>query len=375
MNVPLVDLKEQYAAIKAEVDDAMASVLASTAFIGGAFVAEFEKEFADFCHAAHCIGVGNGTDALFIALKAMGIGPGDEVITAANSFIASSEAITATGARVVFADVDPRTYTIAPESIRERITERTAAIIPVHLYGQPADMDPIMELARDHGLKVIEDAAQAHGAIYRDAAVGSIGDAACFSFYPGKNLGAYGDAGAIVTNHHALAERARMFANHGRKSKYDHELEGVNSRLDGLQAAVLSVKLRHLPEWSHARRAAAAFYSKRLAGSGIRVPHVMEHVTPVYHLYVIRLPAGIRDSVFDRLRSDGVGVGIHYPIALPNLEAYGYLGHVTSDFPEASRASSEVLSLPIYPEITQEQLEYVSSRVLAVVGELRSNPD
>lgn len=368
MNIPLVDLTAQYSAIKREIDDAIAGVIANTSFVGGPPVAAFEQEFAGFCGADHCVGVGNGTDALFITLKAMGIGAGDEVITAANSFIASSEAITATGARVVFADIDASTFTISPDSIRQRITDRTKALLPVHLYGHPADMDAIRAIAREHGLKVVEDAAQAHGALYRGEPVGTLGDAACFSFYPGKNLGAYGDAGAIVTNDADLAARARLFANHGRKTKYDHSIEGVNSRLDGLQAAILSVKLRHLPEWSEARRRVAGWYTDRLADSGMQLPRPASDVVPVYHLYVLRVPAGIRDEVLDRLKADGVGAGVHYPIALPNLEAYRYLGHTEADFPEATRASREVLSLPIYPEITAAQVDFVAERVREIVG-------
>src|SRR5208283_2612585 len=245
-------------------DHVIAEVLSKSAFIGGPYVKSFESAFAAYCGVKHCIGVGNGTDALFIPLKTLGIDPGDEVITAANSFIATSEAITMTGAKVVFVDIDPRTYNIDTQKIEEKVTSRTRAIIPVHLYGQPVDMDPLLTIARKYSLKVIEDAAQAHGAEYKGRRIGSIGDMACFSFYPGKNLGAYGDAGAIVTNNDELAIKARMFANHGRVEKYDHEIEGINSRLDGLQAAILGVKLKYLPQWSEKRRKNAQLYNESL---------------------------------------------------------------------------------------------------------------
>ena len=268
MKIPLVDLKAQYERIKDEIDAAIQEVIATSAFIGGPYVRAFEEAFARFCEVKHCIGVGNGTDALFIALKSLGIGVGDEVITAANSFIATSEAITATGAQVVFCDIDPKTYNIDVSQIEAKITPQTKAIIPVHLYGQPADMDPILELARRYGLKIIEDAAQAHGARYKGRRVGSLGDVACFSFYPGKNLGAYGDGGAIVTNDDELALKIRMFANHGRVDKYDHKIEGMNSRLDGLQAAILSVKLKYLEEWTESRRQLAYLYNESSGGLG-----------------------------------------------------------------------------------------------------------
>ncbi len=363
MNIPFVDLKGQYDGIKKEIDEAIAEVISKSAFIGGQHVKAFEEDFAKFCGAKYCIGVGNGTDALFIALKALSIGAGDEVITAANSFIASSEAITLTGARVVFADINPGTYNIDVEKLEEKITPRTKAIIPVHLYGQPADMDPILEIANRHRLKVVEDAAQAHGAVYKGRKAGSLGDAACFSFYPGKNLGAYGDAGAIVTSDEDLAKKARMFANHGRMEKYNHEIEGVNSRLDGLQAAVLGVKLRHLPEWTEMRRRNAYLYNEHLAGSGFATPAEIDDVKAVYHLYVIRTENGRRKGLQDHLKSKGISSGIHYPIALPSLQAYAYLKHSERDFPEAVRASQEILSLPMFPELQEKQIEYISDQI------------
>jgi len=368
MNVPFVDLKIQYQSIREEIDAAMGEVLAKTAFIGGPFAKAFEEKFAEFCGVQHCVGVGNGTDALFLALKALGIGAGDEVITAANSFIATSEAITSTGARVVFVDIDPRTYNIDVSRIEEKISPRTKAIIPVHLFGQPVDMDPVLEIARKHGLKIVEDAAQAHGAQYKGRTIGSMGDMACFSFYPGKNLGAYGDAGAVVSSDEGLALRARMIANHGRTEKYNHEMEGVNSRMDGFQGAILEIKLRHLPEWTEMRRRNAYLYNKMLKGSGLVTPVEIDNVKAVYHLYVVRVDPEKRDQFQAFLKDKGIASGIHYPIALPNLTAYQYLGHSESDFPEASRASHEIVSLPMYPELTEEQIAYVAKQVKAFEG-------
>ncbi len=359
MNIPLVDLKTQYESIRDEIDRAIDEVISTSAFIGGPFVGRFEKSFARYCGVSHCVGVGNGTDALRIALQALGVEPGDEVITTALSFIATSEAITMAGAKVVFVDVDRNTYNIDPEKIEEKITAATKVIIPVHLYGQPADMDPILKIARKHGLRVIEDAAQAHGAEYRGRRAGSMGDMACFSFYPGKNLGAYGDGGAIVTNDETLAVKARMFANHGRIDKYDHELEGVNSRLDGLQAAVLDTKLKHLEEWTEKRRGNARLYNEGLRGSGLLTPVEIEAVRAVYHVYAVRIEEGKRSAFQDHMKSKGIATGIHYPIALPNLKAYRYLNHAAQDFPEATRTSQTVVSLPMFPELTGEQIRYI----------------
>jgi dTDP-4-amino-4,6-dideoxygalactose transaminase len=361
MNIPLVDLQAQYKSIKNEIDSALDEVISRSAFIGGVYVNLFESAFAQYCNVKHCVGVGSGTDALFIVLRTLGIGEGDEVITAANTFIATSEAITLAGARVVFVDAHPRTYNIDTDRIEEKITSRTKAIIPVHLYGQPADMDPIMEIARKHNLRVIEDAAQAHGAIYKGRRIGSLGDAGCFSFYPGKNLGAYGDGGAIVTNNDELARRTRMFANHGRIDKYDHEIEGMNSRLDGLQAAILEVKLRHLPQWTEKRRRNAYSYNDCLKNADIVTPVEIDNASAVYHLYVIRVDRTLRKGLQEHLKSKGIATGIHYPIALPDLKAYSYLGHSETDFPEASRASHEVLSLPMYPELEDAQIQYVAA--------------
>jgi dTDP-4-amino-4,6-dideoxygalactose transaminase len=363
VNIPLVDLQAQYATIKNEIDAVVSEVISQSAFIGGPYVQSFESAFAEYCGVRHCIGVGNGTDAIFIAIKALGVGDGDEVITVANSFIATSEAITQTGARVVFVDIDPKTYNIDTNKIAEKITSRTKAIIPVHLYGQPADMDPILSLAKKHNLKIVEDCAQAHGAVYKGRTIGSIGDIACFSFYPGKNLGAYGDAGAIVTNNDELAQKARMFANHGRIEKYDHEIEGVNSRLDGLQAAVLGVKLKHLEKWSESRRKNAYFYNEYLKGMDLVTPTEIDNIKAVYHLYVVRVKRELRQGLQEHLKSKGVSTGIHYPIALPNLKAYSYLNHNRNEFPEATKASQEIVSLPIYPELTEEQIRYIADGI------------
>jgi dTDP-4-amino-4,6-dideoxygalactose transaminase len=363
MNIPFVDLKSQYASIKDEIDAAMADVLVNTAFVGGPFLKKFEDAFAGYCGTKHCVGVGNGTDAIFLALKAMGIGPGHEVITAANSFIATSEAITMAGAKVVFVDIDPETYNMDVNQIESKITPKTKAIIPVHLYGQPADMDSIVEVATKHNLRIVEDAAQAHGAEYKGRRVGTLGDVACFSFYPGKNLGAYGDGGALVTDDEELADKARMFANHGRADKFGHIFEGVNSRLDGLQSAILAVKLGHLEDWTENRRRNAYLYNEQLEETGLVSPVEIEDVRAVYHLYVVRVRAGQRQELQDHLKSHGVATGIHYPIALPNLKAYDYLKHKESDFPEATRTSHEIMSLPMFPELTEEQIAYIVEKI------------
>lgn len=374
MQIPFVDLKAQYESIKHEIDEAISNVISKTAFIGGPYVKSFEKAFAEFCGVKHCIGVGNCTDALFIALKALGIGEGDEVITTALSFIATSEAITMTGAKVVFVDINPQTYNIDPQKLEEYLRTRLQpptsnlrpmAVIPVHLYGQPADMDPILDIANKYNLKVIEDAAQAHGALYKGRQVGLIGDMACFSFYPGKNLGAYGDAGAIVTNDDELALKARMLANHGRMDKYNHEVEGFNSRLDGLQAAILEAKLRHLPEWTEHRRRNAYLYNKYLKDAKLITPVEIDDVKAVYHLYVVRTKNDNRQKLQDHLKSKGIFTGVHYPIALPNLKAYEYLNHNQADFPEAVSASQEILSLPMFPELEESQIEYIAEKIKA----------
>ncbi len=367
MNIPFVDLKVQYKSIEKEIQTAINNVIQETAFIKGKYTAQFEKDFANALNADYCVGVGNGTDAISLSLKAIGIKNGDEVITAANSFIASSESITNAGGRVEFADCDKNTYTIDPLKIEEKINPRTKAIIVVHLYGQPADMDVINKLAEKHNLKVIEDSAQAHFAEYNTELdgwkkIGTLGDASTFSFFPGKNLGAYGDGGAIITNNKEIEKMARMLANHGRISKYDHEFEGVNSRLDGLQAAILSVKLKYLAEWTDKRRKVAAYYSERLNDiPEIIIPYVNEKTRPAWHLYVIQ--ARNRDGLSHFLNQNGIATGIHYPIALPNLKAYEYLGYRPGDYPVASSLQDKILSLPVFPEISRKQQDFIISKI------------
>ncbi len=357
MKVPFVDLYAQYHSISEEINVAIKSVINDSAFIGGYYAKRFEEAFAAYCKAKHCVGVGNGTDAIYVALRALEVGPGDEVITVANSFIATSEAITLTGARVVFVDCDPETYNIDVEKVSAAITPRTKAIVPVHLYGWPADMTALQQIAEKHGLFLVEDAAQAHGAEIGGHRVGTFGKLACFSFYPGKNLGAYGDAGAIVTDDEALAVRCRMIANHGRIQKYDHDFEGINSRMDGIQGAILFAKLGHLEEWTEKRRSRAARYNELLQGSGVITLNVAPEKRHVYHLFVVRVPG--RDAIQATLKEAGIATGVHYPIALPSLAAYRYLGHKPEDFPIANRYAGEILSLPMFPEMTDEQVAYV----------------
>lgn len=362
MKVPFVDLKAQYDSIKKEIDQTIRNVLNNTAFIGGEEVEKFCDNFSKYIGVQYTTPVGNGTDALFISLKALGIGNGDEVITAANTFVATSEAITASGAKVVFADCHPDYYTIDPKLLEQKITKRTKAIIPVHLYGQPAMIEDICNIAQKYDLYVIEDSAQAHGAKYNDKKVGTFGDLAIFSFYPGKNLGAYGDAGAIVTNSKELATLCRKLANHGRIDKYDHEIEGYNSRMDGIQAAVLNVKLKHIEKWNRRRRQAAQIYDNLLENvDEVITPKICDKTLPVYHLYVIR--AKNRDDLQKFLKEQGISTGVHYPIGLPFLKAYEYLGHRPEDFPVTYKYQSDILSLPIYPEITEEMITYVVDKI------------
>ncbi len=356
MKVPFVDLKAQYLSIKEEIDDAIQSTIMDSAFIGGKHVKSFEANFASYIGIKNCIGVGNGTDALFVALKALGISAGDEVITVANSFIATSETISMAGAKVVFVDCDKDTYNINVQQIEKAISSRTKAIIPVHLYGQPADMDVIREIAKKHGLFVIEDAAQAHGASYKGNKIGTLGDCATFSFFPGKNLGAYGDAGAVVTDNDELARKVRMVANHGRIEKYNHEFEGVNSRLDGLQAAILNVKLKHIEKWTEKRRTIAELYDQGLKDT-VAIPSRSADNRHVYHLYIVRIKN--RTKVVDFLKGQGIATGIHYPIPLPFLSAYRYLNHEPKDFPVAFQYKDEILSLPIHGDMRDEEVFYV----------------
>lgn len=357
VKVPLVDLAAQYAAIRPEVDQAIQAVLDATDFIMGPAVKRFEAAFAAYCGAAHCVGVASGTAALELALRAVGAGPGDEVITVAHTFIATAEAITAVGARPVFVDIDPCTCNMDPAQLDAAITPATRALLPVHIYGQPADMTAIRAIAAAHGLPVIEDAAQAHGATWEGVTAGGLGSAACFSFYPGKNLGAYGDAGAVVTNDAAIAEQVRLLRNHGRRSKYLHEVKGYGERLDTLQAAVLEAKLPHLPAWTAARRRLAARYDALLADLPVARPVVAASAEPVWHLYVVR--TGQRDALLEHLNRAGIGAGVHYPVPLHLQPAYADLGYQAGALPVTETVAATCLSLPLYPEMTEAQQDRV----------------
>ena len=367
MKVPFLDLKAQYESIRDEIAIALQQVLDKTAFAGGPFVEKFEKEFALFCQRDFAIGVGSGTTALWMALSGLGIGQGDEVITTPNTFIATAEAISFCGAKPVFFDIDEQTYTMDPELLEGTITPRTKAIIPVHLYGQTADMDPIMEIARTHRLFVIEDACQAHGAEYKQRHAGSIGDAGCFSFYPGKNLGAYGEAGAVVTNNAELAEKMRMFRDHGQAKKYYHSMIGWNARMDGFQGAVLSVKLKHLPVWNEARRKNAQLYNSLLADvDDVIKPVEADYTKHVYHIYAIRTPN--RDALIRALAEKDIFCGIHYPLPIHLQEAYKFLGYKKGSFPVAEKCAEGLVSLPMFPKLTEEQIEYVVHEIKRFVA-------
>jgi dTDP-4-amino-4,6-dideoxygalactose transaminase len=370
MKIPFVDLATQYQNHRAEFDTAIAEVIAETAFIGtkaNRFVKAFEAEFAAFAGTDHCIGCANGTDSLEILLKAGGIGPGDEVIVPALTWIATSEAASNIGATPVFVDVHPETHTLDPALIEAAITDKTRAIIPVHLYGLPADMDPIMEIAGRHNLFVLEDCAQAHGAEYKGKQVGTIGNAGSFSFFPGKNLGAYGDAGGMITNDDALAARARMIGQHGQSQrKFEHDIEGRNSRLDGLQAAILSVKLKRLVGWTEDRIRIADRYRELLADLPLELPVKPEGRRHVYHLFATRVAN--RDTVRSALGDAGVATGQQYPIAVPLLGAYKAGNHSPEDFPHAHSMTQSIMSLPIYPEITEEQMVYVRDQLASVLA-------
>jgi dTDP-4-amino-4,6-dideoxygalactose transaminase len=362
--IPFVDLKAQYLSIKPEIDAAIQHVLDNTQFILGAEVAELEKEFAAYCGAAHGVGVNNGTSALHLAMLAAGIGPGDEVITTPFTFVASVAAIWYTGARPVFVDIDPNTYLIDPNKIEAAITPQTKAILPVHLYGQPCDMDAISAIAKRRGLIVIEDACQAHGAEWSGKRVGGIGDLAAFSFYPGKNLGAYGEGGMVTTSNAEFARTIRMLRDWGAEKKYQHVLKGYNMRLEGMQGAILRVKLRYLEQWTEARRAAAKRYDALFAGSDVPTPYVQPNVRHVYHIYSTRTPE--RAKWQEQLSAKGVQTGIHYPIAIHMLPAYEDLGYPAGAFPHAERAAAEQLSLPMFSEITPEQQEQIATAVIAL---------
>lgn len=359
--VPFADLHAQYLSIKSEIDEAIAGVIASSAFIRGPYVEKFENEFSAEVGANHCVSCANGTDALYIAMRALGVKAGDEVIVPAHSWIATSETVTQARATVVFADTDSTTYTIDPAAITSKISPRTVGIIPVHLYGQPAAMDSIMEIAAHHKLWVIEDCAQAHLAKFRGKQVGTFGNAGCFSFYPGKNLGAMGDAGAIVTGDAKLAEKMAMFARHGGLTKGDHQIEGINSRLDGMQAAILSVKLRHLRAWTNRRQVIAGRYTQSLKDAAVSVPITADHREHVFHLYVVQ--HANRNGLAGHLKNKGIQSVINYPVALPFLPAYSRLRHTSDQFPNAFTNQSRILSLPMFPEMTDQQLQHVVASI------------
>jgi dTDP-4-amino-4,6-dideoxygalactose transaminase len=367
VKVPFLDLKSHHLPMMNEINLAIREVIESSAFAGGPFVAAFEQDFAAYCDVPYALGVGSGTEALWLSLLGCGVGPGDEVITVPSTFMATAEAITYCGACPVFVDVDERTYTMNPEALESVLTKRTKAIIPVHLFGQPADMDPIVEFAREHGLYVIEDACQAHGAEYKGRRVGVLGDTACFSFYPGKNLGAFGEAGAIVTGRADLQEKIKILRDHGQVRKYFHSVVGWNCRMDGIQGAVLRIKLRQLEAGNQRRRAHATHYDAAFSGvEGIVTPVQASCVRHVYHIYAIRVSD--RDEVMKLLADQGIATGIHYPVPVHLQEAYRNLGYEPGAFPIAERCAAEFVSLPMYPELTAMQLEIVIEGVKEAVA-------
>lgn len=362
MKVPFIDLKAQYESIKDEVNDAIQQVLYSCSFAGGQFVEQFERQFAEFCHTDFAIGVGSGTEALWLVLLALGIDQGDEVITTPNSFIATAEVISFCKAKPIFVDINEKTYTMNPALLEPAISPKTKAIIPVHLFGHMADMDPIMDVARRYNLFVIEDACQAQGAKYKDRFAGAIGDAGCFSFYPGKNLGAYGEAGAVTTNNAELAEKIKALRDHGQIKKYHHRLIGWNSRMDGIQAAILSVKLKHLDDWNNKRRKIAGHYNKKLASAdGLIKPSEAPFARHVYHIYAIRTID--RDKLLAHLAAKEIYCGIHYPKPIHLQEAYSFLGLPRESFPKTEICADELLSLPMFPELTTEQIDYTAFEI------------
>jgi dTDP-4-amino-4,6-dideoxygalactose transaminase len=366
IKVPFLDLHVQHDPILEEVKSAISDVIETGAFAGGPFVARFENDFAAYCEASHCIGVGSGTEALWLCLLGMGIGPGDEVITVPSTFMATAEAITYSGATPVFVDIDEQTYTMDPAGLKDALTPRTKAIIPVHLFGQTADMDPILNFARAHNLFVIEDAAQSHGAEYMGRRAGTLGDAACFSFYPGKNLGAFGEAGAVVTQDAELRDRIRVLRDHGQVRKYHHAVVGWNCRMDGIQGAVLSIKLRNLENGNRLRRSHADYYDSALSSlEEIILPRNPAGFRHVYHVYALRVRE--RDGLIEYLTDHGIGTGIHYPVPVHLQEAYRDLGYGEGSFPVAERCANEFLSLPMYPELSLVQLEAVCQTVKEAV--------
>ncbi|HEV2763231.1 MAG TPA: DegT/DnrJ/EryC1/StrS family aminotransferase [Pyrinomonadaceae bacterium] len=367
MLVPFVDLKAQYESIREEVGAAIGRVLENSSFILGREVEAFEEAFAGYVGARFCVGVSNGTAAIQLALMACGVGAGDEVVVPANTFFASAEAVSTAGAVPRFVDADPVSYNLDVKQLEAAITERTRALLPVHLYGQPADLDAVFEVAERHNLLVVEDAAQAHGALYKGRRVGALARAGCFSFYPGKNLGAYGEGGAVVTDDPEVARRVRLLRDHGSERKYRHEIVGYNFRMEGIQGAVLGVKLKHLDAWNELRRAHAARYDELLRDSGLKLPREMAYARHVYHLYVVQTEG--RDELQQRLAAAGVQTGIHYPVPVHLQPAYSSLGHKPGDFPESERQAARVLSLPMFPELTAEQIERVAEAIAGAAGD------
>ncbi len=364
--VPYLDLPAQIRSIRKELDAAIARALDQCAFCLGPEVAQFEKDFARFCNSRHCVGVNNGTSALHLAMRALEIGPEDEIITTPFTFIATSWAICYAGARPVFVDIDEATFNLDPARVESAITPRTRALLPVHLYGHPADMDPLREICRKHNLALIEDAAQAHGAKYRGRITGTLGDLSCFSFYPGKNLGACGEGGALVTDNKAFASRARALRDHGSTRRYYHDELGYNYRMEGIQGAVLGVKLKHLDNWTRERRRVAKRYHKLLAETPLQLPQEAAFAESAWHLYVVRHTD--RDRLKESLEANGIGCSMHYPVPLHLQKAFAYLGYRIGDFPVAEKAARECLSLPIYPELADEQIEYVAATIRAFFG-------
>jgi dTDP-4-amino-4,6-dideoxygalactose transaminase len=364
--IPFVDLKSQYFSIKSEIDAAVIGVLESTQFVLGSAVAAFEKTFASYCKIEHAVGVNSGTSALHLALLAAGIGRGDEVITTPFTFVATVSAIDYAGAKPVFVDIDPETQSIDPSKIEAAITPRTKAIMPVHLHGRPVDMDPILEIAKRKKVLVIEDAAQAHGAEYKGRRCGSMGDLGCFSFYPGKNLGAYGEGGAVTTNNPEYAKMVKILRDWGTDKKYYHDYKGFNYRMEGVQGAILGVKMKYIEEWTEARRRHAARYDELFAGQAFRAPPPPANIRHVYHVYAIRTPK--REAMMKHLTDKGVSSGIHYPVPVHLQKAFAELGHKPGDFPHAERATQETLSLPMFPEMKAEQVDAVAAAVRSFSG-------
>ncbi len=361
MEIPFVDLKRQYLSIKDEIDPTIKDIIENCSFILGKGVEEFEKNFAEFCKAKYCIGLNSGTSALRLALMAAGIKQGDEVILPPNTFIATAEAISLINAKPIFVDINPESYNIDAEKIENAITKKTKAIIPVDLYGQPADLYPILEIAEKHNLKVIEDAAQAAGAEYKGKKIGSVSESTCFSFYPGKNLGTYGEGGAVVTNNEEVAEKIKMLRSHGEAAKHNHQIIGDNCRLEGLQGAVLNIKLKHLDDWTEKRRKNAEIYNKLLKDAGVITPKEEEYAKHVYHLYVIM--AEKRDEMIQFLNDNGVSTGIHYPTPIHLQPAYEHLGLKEGSFKVAENFTKKIISLPMFAELTEEEINYVVKKI------------